>query len=128
VFVLAMTSDTHSVSDMFDTASSIVQQKLSQVEGVGQVQVVGGGLPAVRVQLNPQQLASYGLGPDDVAQVLSTANSDRPKGQLSNATTTMDITANDQISKAADYRPLVISAKDGSVIRLSDVASVTYST
>ena len=128
VFVLAMTSDTHSVSDMFDTASSVVQQKLSQVEGVGQVQVVGGGLPAVRVQLNPQQLASYGLGPGTVAQVLSTANSDRPKGQISNDFTTMDITANDQISKAEDYKPLVISAKDSSVVRLSDVASVTDST
>ncbi len=127
VMVLAMTSDTHSLGELFDTGASVVQQKLSQVEGVGQVQLGGGSLPAVRVQLNPQQLASYGLGPQDVARVLSGQNSNRPKGQLSNDFTTADITANDQISKAKDYQPLVISTSNGSVIRLSDVASVTDS-
>jgi multidrug efflux pump len=127
VMVLAMTSKTHSVGDLFDTASSVVQQKLSQVEGVGQVQVVGGALPAVRVQLNPQQLASYGLGPQDVANVLAGQNSNRPKGQISNAFVTADITANDQISKAKDYQPIVVSSKNGSVVRLSDIAQVTDS-
>ena len=127
VMVLAMTSDTHSLGELFDTGASVVQQKLSQVEGVGQVQLGGGSLPAVRVQLNPQQLASYGLGPQDVARVLSGQNSNRPKGQLSNDFTTADITANDHISKAKDYQPLVISTSNGSVIRLSDVASVTDS-
>ena len=98
--VLNMTSDTHSQGEMFDTASSIVQQKISQISGVGQVQVVGSSLPAVRVDLNPQQLNSYGLGPQDVARVLSGQNSNRPKGQLSDDSVTADITANDQISKA----------------------------
>jgi multidrug efflux pump len=127
VMVLAMTSDTHSLGELFDTGASVVQQKLSQVEGVGQVQLGGGSLPAVRVQLNPQQLASYGLGPQDVARVLSGQNSNRPKGQLSNDFTTADITANDQISKAKDYKPLVVGTNNGSVVRLSDVASVTDS-
>ncbi len=127
VMVLALTSDSHSVGELFDTASSVIQQKLSQVEGVGQVQVGGGALPAVRVQLNPQQLASYGLGPQDVARVLAGQNSNRPKGQISNDFMTADITANDQISKAKDYQPLVIAAKNGSVVRLSDVAQVTNS-
>ena len=127
VMVLAMTSNTHSLGELFDTGASVVQQKLSQVEGVGQVQVVGGSLPAVRVDLNPQQLASYGLGPQDVAQVLSGQNSNRPKGQISNNFMTADITANDQISQAKDYKPLVIGTNNGSVVRLSDVAEVTDS-
>ena len=127
VMVLAMTSNTHSLGELFDTGASVVQQKLSQVEGVGQVQVVGGSLPAVRVDLNPQQLASYGLGPQDVAQVLSGQNSNRPKGQISNDFMTADITANDQISQAKDYKPLVIGTNNGSVVRLSDVAEVTDS-
>ena len=127
VMVLAMTSNTHSLGELFDTGASVVQQKLSQVEGVGQVQVVGGSLPAVRVDLNPQQLASYGLGPQDVAKVLSGQNSNRPKGQISNEFMTADITANDQISHARDYGPLVIGTNNGSVVRLSDVAQVTDS-
>ena len=127
VMVLAMTSNTHSLGELFDTGASVVQQKLSQVEGVGQVQVVGGSLPAVRVDLNPQQLASYGLGPQDVAKVLSGQNSNRPKGQISNEFMTADITANDQISQARDYKPLVIGTNNGSVVRLSDVAQVTDS-
>jgi multidrug efflux pump len=124
VMVLVMTSGIHTPGEMFDTASSVVQQKLSQLEGVGQVQVVGGSLPAVRVDINPQQLASYGLGPQDVAQVLSAQNSNRPKGQISSESTTLDITANDQIAKAKDYAPLVLKASDGKVVHLSDVANV----
>ena len=124
VMVLIMTSDIHTPGEMFDTASSVVQQKLSQLQGVGQVQVVGGSLPAVRVDINPQQLASYGLGPQDVAQLLSEQNSNRPKGQISNEVSTVDIRANDQISKAKDYVPLVLKASDGRVVQLSNVAHV----
>ncbi|MGC2402537.1 MAG: efflux RND transporter permease subunit [Acidobacteriaceae bacterium] len=129
VMVLNMTSDTHSQGEMFDTASSIVQQKISQISGVGQVQVVGSSLPAVRIDLNPQQLNSYGLGPQDVARVLAGQNSNRPKGQLSDDSVIADITANDQISKASDYAPIVIGAdtKNGSIVRLRDVAQVTDS-
>jgi multidrug efflux pump subunit AcrB len=126
LMVLNMTSDNHSQGDMFDTASSIVQQKISQISGVGQVQAVGSSLPAVRIELNPQQLGSYGLGPQDVARVLSGQNSNRPKGQLSDDSLIADITANDQISKAKDYAPIVIGtdSSNGSIVRLRDVAQV----
>jgi len=126
LMVLNMTSTTHSQGEMFDTAASIVQQKISQISGVGQVQVVGSSLPAVRIDLNPQQLNSYGLGPQDVARVLSGQNSNRPKGQLSDDSVTADITANDQISKARDYAPIVIGTdtSNGSIVRLRDVGQV----
>ncbi len=125
VLVLDLTSPIHGKGDLYDTASSIIAQKLSQVEGVGQVQVAGSSLPAVRVDANPQQLNSYGLGLQDVARVISQQNSNRPKGQISDDATTADITANDQISKAADYAPLVIGSNGkGGVVRLRDVANV----
>src|SRR5580704_16926927 len=105
--------------------SSLIVQKLSQVEGVGQVQVAGSSLPAVRVDANPQQLNNYGLGLQDVARVISEQNSNRPKGQIADDNTTADITANDQISKARDYAPLIIGSNGkGGVVRLRDVANV----
>jgi multidrug efflux pump len=124
VLVLTLTSDTREPGTLYDTASSVIQQKISQLEGVGQVLVAGSSLPAVRIDLNPQQLNSYGLGVQDVAQIISLQNSDRPKGQFSNDFVTMDITANDQISKAKDYAPLVIGTANGAVVQLQDVAHV----
>jgi multidrug efflux pump len=125
VMVLDLTSPTRSKAQLYDTASSVIQQKLSQVEGVGQVQVVGSSLPAVRIDANPQQLNSYGLGLQDLARVISQQNSNRPKGQLSDDFTTADITDNDQISKAADYAPLVVGNNGhGGVVRMRDVANV----
>jgi multidrug efflux pump len=125
VMVLDLTSPTRSKAQLYDTASSVIQQKLSQVEGVGQVQVVGSSLPAVRIDANPQQLNSYGLGLQDLARVISQQNSNRPKGQISDDYTTADITANDQISRAADYAPLVVSNNGhGGVVRMRDVANV----
>jgi multidrug efflux pump len=88
VMVLDLTSPTRSKAQLYDTASSVIQQKLSQVEGVGQVQVVGSSLPAVRIDANPQQLNSYGLGLQDLARVISQQNSNRPKGQISDDFTT----------------------------------------
>jgi multidrug efflux pump len=125
VMVLDLTSPIRGKGDLYDTASSVIAQKLSQVEGVGQVQVAGSSLPAVRVDANPQQLNNYGLGLQDVARVISEQNTNRPKGQISDDATTADITANDQISKAADYAPLVIGSNGkGGVVRLRDVANV----
>ena len=125
VMVLDLTSPIRGKGDLYDTASSVIAQKLSQVEGVGQVQVAGSSLPAVRVDANPQQLNNYGLGLQDVARVISEQNTNRPKGQISDDNTTADITANDQISKAADYAPLVIGSNgNGGVVRLRDVANV----
>jgi multidrug efflux pump len=125
VMVLDLTSPIRGKAELYDTASSVIQQKLSQVEGVGQVQVVGSALPAVRVDANPQQLNSYGLGLQDIARVISQQNSNRPKGQIADDATTADITANDQISKAVDYAPLVVGSNGkGGVVRLRDVAHV----
>src|SRR5882724_1598040 len=127
VLVLNLASKTAASGVLYDTASSIIQQKIAQISGVGQVTILGGSLPAVRVDLNPQQLSHYGLGLQDVASVISTQNANRPKGQISDENTIADITANDQISKARDYAPLVIGSKDHSVVRLSDVAMITDS-
>jgi multidrug efflux pump len=125
VMVLDLTSPIRGKAALYDTASSIIQQKLSQVPGVGQVQVVGSSLPAVRIDANPQQLNSYGLGLQDVARVISAQNSNRPKGQIADDKMSIDITANDQISKARDYAPLVVGTNGhGGVIRLRDVANV----
>jgi len=124
VLVLTLASDTRAPGTLYDTASSVIQQKISQLEGVGQVLVAGSSLPAVRIDLNPQQLNSYGLGVQDVARIISLQNSNRPKGQFSNDLVTMGITANDQISKAKDYAPLVIGTANGAVVQLQDVANV----
>jgi multidrug efflux pump len=127
VLVLNLASKTVDTGALYDTASSIIQQKVSQISGVGQVTILGGSLPAVRIDLNPQQVSHYGLGLQDVAGVISAQNANRPKGQISDENTIADITANDQISKARDYAPLVVGSKDNSVIRLSDVATITDS-
>jgi multidrug efflux pump len=104
-----------------------MEQKLSQIQGVGQVTVGGGALPSVRVDANPTQLASYGLTLANLQSVLSLQNADMAKGQISDGIVTADIIANDQISHAADYKPLVVGYHHGAAVRLSDVAQVTDS-
>ena len=127
VLVLNLASKTAASGVLYDTASSIIQQKISQISGVGQVTILGGSLPAVRIDLNPQQVSHYGLGLQDIAGVISAQNANRPKGQISDESTIADITANDQISKARDYAPLVVGSKDSSVVRLRDIATITDS-
>src|SRR5579863_3411997 len=127
VLVLNLASKTASSGALYDTASSIIQQKISQISGVGQVSILGGALPAVRIEINPQQLSHYGLGLQDVAALISAQNANRPKGQISDEKTIADITANDQISKARDYAPLVVGSANNSIVRLSDVATITDS-
>jgi len=124
IMILSLTSDSVSKPRMYDAASSILAQKLSQVKGVGQVFVGGGALPAVRAELNPLALNKYGISLAKVRGVLAATNVNRPKGVLSNDTTSWELHANDQLNKAADYRDLVISYKAGSVVRLADVANV----
>ena len=97
---------------------------MSQIAGVGEVLVVGASLPAVRIELNPNQLASYGIGLPAVQQVMAGQNSNSAKGQISNGDVTADILANDQISKAVDYKPLVVGYHNGGAVRLQDVADV----
>ena len=124
VVILSLTSDTVDTSHLYDAASSILQQKVSQVEGVGQVMVGGSSLPGVRVELNPMVLNQYGIGLDQVRSVLSGANANRPKGQLADGTAAWQISATDQLFKAEQYRPLIVSYQRGAALRLGDVADV----
>ena len=116
------------VTRLYDLASTILEQKLSQIQGVGQIFVGGGATPSVRVEVDPTKLESFGLTLGDVRSVLSLENADSPKGQLSNSRVSEDIITNDQISQAADYRPLIIGYHDGAAVRLSNVAEVENST
>ena len=127
ILILSLTSKKYDPAKLYDEASTVIQQKLSQIEGVGQVTTGGGALPSVRVDVNPTQLASYGLGMSNVQSVLSLQNSNLAKGQITNGIVTADIVGNSQLSHAAEFRPLVIGYKNGAAIRLSDVAEVTDS-
>src|ERR1700722_19205321 len=127
ILILGLTSDKYGPDKLYDEGSTVIQQKLSQIQGGGQVSVGGGGLPSVRVDANPTQLANYGLTVGSLQSVLSLQNSDLAKGQITDGTTTADILANDQISHAEDYRPLIVGYKNGAAIHLSDVAQVTDS-
>jgi multidrug efflux pump len=127
IMILGLTSDKYGPDKLYDEASTVVQQKLSQIQGVGQVTAGGGALPSVRVDANPTQLAGYGLTVANLQSVLSLQNSDLAKGQISDGIVTADIIANDQISHADDYKPLVVGYHSGAAIRLSDVAQVTDS-
>jgi multidrug efflux pump len=127
IMILGLTSDKYGPDKLYDVASTIIEQKLSQIQGVGQVNPGGGALPAVRVDANPTQLASYGLTLASLQSVLSLQNADLAKGQISDGIVTADILANDQISKADDYKPLVVGYNHGAAVHLSDVAQVTDS-
>jgi multidrug efflux pump len=127
IMVLCLTSDKYGPDKIYDEASTILAQKLSQIQGVGQVSVGGGALPSVRVDANPTQLASYGLTMANLQSVLSLQNVDLAKGQITDGTVTADILANDQISHAEDYKPLVVGYSHGAAIRLSDIAQVADS-
>jgi hypothetical protein len=124
IMVLGLQSDIYDVPELYDEASTVMEQRISQISGVGEVLVVGASLPAVRIELNPNQLASYGISLPAVQQVVAGQNSNLAKGQFFDGHITADIVANDQISKAADYKPLVIGYHNGGVVRLQDVADV----
>ncbi len=128
IMIISLTSNKYEVTKLYDLASTILEQKLSQIQGVGQVGVQGGGTPSVRVEVNPTKLESFGLTLGSVQSVLSLQNSHSPRGQLSNAGISEDIITNDQISEAADYKPLIIGYHNGEAVRLSDVADVVDST
>jgi multidrug efflux pump len=124
VALLAMTSETLTRGQIYDAASGVVQQALSQIEGVGQVQVGGSSLPAVRVELNPLALFKYGIGLEDVRAALAAANAHSPKGAIEDGDRRLQIYTNDKANHAEDYRPLVIAYRGGAAVRLSDVAKV----
>ncbi len=124
IMVIGLTSHIYDRAKLYDEASSIMMQRISQVPGVGQVTVGGSSLPAVRVELNPTQLNSYGLGLQQVANMLGAQNANIAKGQISDASTSRDILANDQLLQAAFYKSLIVGYHDGAAVKLSDVADV----
>src|SRR6185369_12058217 len=128
IIILTLTSDTVPVGRLYDVAASIVQQKIAQVEGVGQVMVGGASLPAVRVDLNPTALNKYGIGLDQVRGTLAAANANRPKGELSGKEATWTLRTTDQLYTADEYRPLVIAYHNGAAVRLGDVGDVIDAT
>ncbi|MDE2004694.1 MAG: efflux RND transporter permease subunit, partial [Betaproteobacteria bacterium] len=127
IAILTLSSATLSAGQLYDVAATIIQQKLSQVAGVGDVSVVGSSLPAVRVDLNPTALFRYGVGLEDVRAALSAANAHSPKGAVENSRFRWEISSNDQAVAAKDYRSLIVAYRHGAPIRLDQVANVTDS-
>ncbi|HEX8872122.1 MAG TPA: efflux RND transporter permease subunit, partial [Candidatus Acidoferrum sp.] len=127
VILLALTSDTIPIGQIYDAADSILAQKIAQIEGVGQVFTWGSSRPAVRVQVNPQLLNSYGIGLETVRKGLQSANSNLAKGSLSNEDRTWAISDTDQLFKAYEYEPLIVAGHAGAPVRLVDIAKVTDS-
>ena len=128
ILLLAITSDVQSPAQLYDLASTLLAQRLAQVDGVGQVQIGGGALPAVRVQINPDRLSALGLGLEDIRVALTTTNANRPKGLVDRGAQTWQIEANDQVSSAAEFSPIIVHyGAGGQTVRLSDVAKVTDS-
>ncbi len=128
IMIIGLTSNKYDVTKVYDLASTVLEQKLSQIQGVGQVGVGGGATPSVRVEVDPKKLESFGMTLGTVQSVLSLQNSHEPRGQISDGQITADILTNDQISKADEYEPLVIGYHNGAAVRLSDVADVIDST
>jgi multidrug efflux pump len=124
VMILALTSSTLTAGQMYDAADTILAQKLSQVKGVGQVQIGGSSLPAVRVELNPSVLFKYGIGLEDVRAALASANANTPKGSIDVGGERYQIYTNDQATQAAQYRNLIVAYRNGNAVRLSDVGEV----
>jgi multidrug efflux pump len=125
MLILSLTSDTLTTGQIYDSASTVLQQKLSQVTGVGDVQIGGSSLPAVRVELNPRALFKYGIGLEDVRAALSAANANSPKGSVDDGAQRYQIYVNDTATKAADYKPLIVAYRNGAAVRLTDVATVS---
>ena len=127
ILILGLTSEIVSKAEMYDVASTVLQQMLSQIEGVGQVFAGGGSLPAVRVELDPGPLNRYGIGLDQVASVLQTTSVTQPKGQLANGSEALEIRCNDQLHKAEEYRPIIVDYQNGAPVRLGDLGTVVDS-
>ncbi|MDQ0122231.1 multidrug efflux pump [Pseudomonas lini] len=125
IMVLSLTSDVLEKGQLYDLASTILSQSLSQVQGVGEVQIGGSSLPAVRIELEPQALNQYGVALDDVRNTIANANVRRPKGSVEDGQRLWQVQANDQLEKAKDYESLIIHYADGAALRLKDVAKVS---
>ena len=125
IFLIALTSDTMTVPQMYDAADSVLAQKVSQVKGVGQVFVWGSSQPAVRVEVNPTLLNKLGIGLDTVRTALNAANANRPKGEISGPDRDYSIDTTDQLFTADEYRPLIVAYHDGAAVRVGDVGEVS---
>ncbi|MGA2223178.1 MAG: multidrug efflux RND transporter permease subunit [Syntrophobacteraceae bacterium] len=124
ILIMSLTSHIVSTAQMYDAASTILSQKLSQVQGVGQVFVGGGSLPAVRMELDPGPMSGYGIGLSQVATAIQTTSVSQPKGQFANGSETLQIECNDQLHKAEEYRPVIVQYFNGAPVRLSDLGKV----
>ncbi len=124
ILVLAMTSKTLTPGQIYDQAANIIQQKLSQISGVGDVSLSGASLPAVRIELNPRALFKYGIGLEDVRAAISAANANSPKGDIQQGSQTYQVYANDRATEAGDYKTLIIAYRNGAAVRLQDVATI----
>src|SRR5471032_3169995 len=124
IMILALTSKTLSPGQIYDQASNILQQRLSQVDGVGDVELNGASLPAIRIELNPRALFKYGIGLEDVRAAVSAANANSPKGDIQQQGQSFQVYANDNASLAADYQTLIVAYRNGAAVRLQDVAEV----
>jgi hydrophobe/amphiphile efflux-1 (HAE1) family protein len=127
IMLLALRSDVLPLSRLYDIADSILAQKISQIQGVGQVNIGGGARPAVRIEINPTVLAGYGLGLEDIRTALGQVNSNEPKGTVANGLVRWTLRDNDQLFDASHYRPLVVAYHNGSPVRLADIADVSDS-
>ena len=127
ILILAMTSKTLTQGQMYDAASNVFQQQLSQITGIGQVIIGGSALPAVRVELNPQALYKYGIGLEDIGAALASANANSPKGTIDEGDRRYQVYTNDQATEANDYKPLVVAYRNGAAVTLTDVAAVSNS-
>jgi multidrug efflux pump len=124
ILILALTSDVVPKAQLYDIASSVFAQKLAQVEGVGQVQVSGSALPAVRIEVNPQPVSRYNVGLDQIGTFLQNANANKPKGSLDNGLSTTPLIVSDQLLEAKEYRNLIVVYRNGAPVRLSDLGRV----
>ncbi len=124
VLILALTSTTLTRGQMYDAASTVLHQQLSQISGVGEVIIGGAALPAVRVELDPLALFHYGIGLEDIRSALTSANANAPKGEIDLGAHRWQIYTNDESTHAADYRPLVVAYRNGDAVRLHDIADV----
>jgi len=124
ILILALTSDTLPIGDLYDAASTVIQQKLLQIEGVGDVSLGGSSLPAVRIDLNPQALFKYGIGLEDVRAAIAAANANAPKGALDDPRRRYQIYVNDSATDPAQYRSLIVAYRNGAAVRLGDIATI----
>ena len=127
ILILALTSGTLTQGQIYDAASNVLAQQLSQLSGIGQVIIGGSALPAVRIELNPQALFKYGVGLEDVRAALASANANSPKGTIDDGDQRYQIYTNDQATKASDYAPLIVAYRNGAAVQLTDVAAVNNS-